>query len=475
MQILFHDIILVFFNHMIFWYFVVLNLFYFLLLVLAAITLNEYRNRMRAERGISLPEEFKRPFSILVPAHNEELYIVESVKALLSMDYPEFEVIVCNDGSTDRTLDVLIKAYDLEKTDIELPEQYSDVQLNGVYFSKKDYRFVVVDVNKNSGKAASLNISSAYSRYPYVCAVDADCLLSSDSMEKLMQEFAAVPGTMAVGGIVRILNGCEVADGTITKLKRPKSMIEKIQIVEYFRAFLFGRIGMARINILMIISGAFGVFRRDMLDKAGGWTKNAIGEDIELVINLQQLIHDHKLKNRICFAPYPVCWTEVPFTVKVLGSQRDRWQRALTQCMFRHIKLFFNPFYGVVGLVGYPYYFIFELMGALIEFVGYFVVIAAFILGFINTAYFFIFLAIAFFCGLCISCASLVLAEMSFSRYQEPKAMRDLLVAAFLENFGYRQLHAYWRTKGMFRYFFKKTTDWGPMKRAGFIRKHDEK
>ncbi len=473
MQNLFHDIIFVFFNNMIFWYFVVLNVFYLFLLLLAAGTLSRYRNRMRMERGIKLPEEFMKPFSVLVPAYNEELHIVESVHALLCLNYTEFEVIVCNDGSTDNTLDVLIKAYDLEKTDIELPEEHADAPLKCVYFSRKDSRLVVID-KENSGKASSLNLAAAYSRYPYVCAVDADSLLSKDSMEKLMQEFIAVPGTAAVGGIVRLLNGSDVQNGKITELKLPTRIVERIQIVEYFRAFLFGRVGMARLNVLMIISGAFGVFRRDLLEKAGGWFKNAIGEDMELVVNLQRMIHEQKLKNRIGFAPYPVCWTEAPSTFEQLGTQRDRWQRALTQCMFRHIKLFFNPRYGTLGLIGYPYYFIFEMIGALIEFIGYPVVIFAFILGVINMTYFLMFLAIAFVWGLCISCASLVLAEMSFQRYPEPTALRDLFIAAFFENFGYRQLHAYWRTKGMIRYLFSKNTDWGHIKRVSFGHKHED-
>ncbi len=450
-----------------FWYFVVLNVFYLVLLAIAALAVSDYRNRMRVQRGVSVPEEYQKPFSILVPAYNEALQIVESVNALLALEYPEHEVIICNDGSTDGTLQLLIDAFELEKVNIQSPVPEYQKTIRGVYYSRKDYRLVVID-KANSGKAATLNVSESFSRYPYVCSIDADSLLSSDSMKQLMQEFVVAPMTVAAGGIIRLSNGSVIKDGRIVELKIPEATVERIQVVEYFRSFLFGRIGMERMNVLMIISGAFGVFRRDILHKVHGWMTSAIGEDMELVISMQRLIHDQKLKSRIGFAPYPVCWTQAPDSFKALGVQRDRWQRALVQSMFSNMGLFFNPRYGALGMLGFPYFFMFEMMGALVEFIGYPLIIISFILGYVNFPFLLLFLSISLVWGMCISTLSLVLAEQSFRRYSSPGSVRNLVIAAFFENFGYRQMHAYWRVKGMVKYIFKGRGEWGRIERRKY-------
>ncbi len=455
----------------VFWYFVALNAIYMILLGIAAKAMYEYNEERRIERGVALPPEFMKPFSVIMPAFNEELAIIDSVTALLQLDYPEFEVLVCNDGSTDKTLDLLKEHFTLEKVEVEKMDRYPCGPVKAVYFSRKDPKLVVID-KENRGKPDALNTAACFSRYPYICSVDADSLLARDSMTKLMHGFVAVPGSVAVGGVVRLANGAKLEKGQIRELGMPRNMVERIQIVEYFRAFLFGRVGFSRLNVLLIISGAFGVFRQDILEQIKGWNRKAIGEDMELVVHMQKLVSQTNNRLKIIFAPDPVCWTQAPSTLGLLSIQRDRWQRALTQCLTKNINMFFNLKYRNIGMIGYPYYFIFELLGAVIEFIGYPLVIMSFILGIIDLRFFLLFIAVALVWGLCISVTSLTLAELSYKRYPGRKALWQLLQAALYENFGYRQLHAYWRFKGMIRYIFGKKADWGEVHRYRFEHSH---
>lgn len=454
-------------NYFFFGYFVIINMIYMFLLALAARVVWAYRNRVDIEEGIGLPDAFAKPFSVIVPAYNEEVNIVETTRTLLSLEHPEHEVIICSDGSEDETLQRLITEFELEEVDVSCPVPGFEEKIRGIYFSRSDHKLMVIDKG-NTGKADSLNTAQQWSRYPYLCAVDADSMLASDSMSRMMQDFVAVPGIVACGGIIRISNGSIIQNGRIKELRVPEGMLERIQIVEYFRAFLFGRIGMDRLNALLIISGAFGVFRRDALDAVNGWLPSAIGEDMELVIKIQKHIRDKNLKQHVTFSPYPVCWTEVPATLEQLGTQRDRWQRALSQCIIQYFPLFLNPRYGAVGIIAYPYFLLFEFLSAPIELVGYPFIIICFIAGIIEIPFLVIFVTVAGMWGLCISAASLLLAEISFQRYVKRKAAATLGFAAFCENFGYRQIHAYWRCRGMVKYFMTGNLEWGHMQRKGY-------
>lgn len=461
-----HETVMFVINGTFFWYFVALNTIYMIVLALAARQMSNYINTVSVESGLNLPDEFAKPFTVLVPAYNEEVHIVDSATALLDMDYPEHEVIICNDGSTDRTLAVLIDAFKLEKVDVQCSDASYDEKIRGVYFSPLNYRLMVVD-KVNTGKADTLNAGSRFSRYPYLCAVDADSILSGDSMSRMMKDFVAIPGTVARGGVVRLSNGCDISKSEVRQIRIPDKMIEKIQVVEYFRAFLFGRMGFQKLDALLIISGAFGVFRRDVLDAVNGWMPEAVGEDMELVVKIQRYIRDRRMDAKVGYSPYPVCWTEAPSTLHQLGLQRDRWHRALSQCMMRHISLLFNPRYGSLGLIGYPYFFVFELLSAPIEFIGYPMVLAGYIMGTIDLPFFILFFAVALLWGTTISSFSLLLAETSFKRYRMKGAAFDLFVAAVCENFGYRQIHAYWRVRGMVKYFLFRDKGWSHLKRAG--------
>ncbi len=460
-------------NGLFFWYFVALNTIYLILLAIASKEIWAYKNLGNIEAGLKLPDEFSKPFSVLVPAFNEEVHIVESVKALLVLDYPEHEVVVCNDGSEDNTLQSLIDNFNLKKVDVTCPKPEYDEFIRAVYFSESEHRLMVID-KVNTGKAHSLNVGHEFSRYPYICSVDADSILAPDSMQRMMQDFVAAPGTAARGGVVRLSNGSVIENSRLKELRVPERMLEKIQVVEYYRAFLFGRMGLHKLNALLIISGAFGVFRRDIIEAVDGWMPGAVGEDMELVVKIQKYIKDHKLNLRVGYSPYPVCWTEAPATLKQLGIQRDRWQRALSQCMMKYKSLFFNPKYGAVGMIGYPFFFIFEFLGAPLEFIGYPMVIILYITGNIELPFFLMFIAVASLWGMCISSLSLMLAETSFKRYNFKGSANSLFFAAFCENFGYRHIHAFWRVRGMFKYFIQGDTKWGSVERIGYNAKQED-
>lgn len=461
-------------NSCFFWYFVALNTIYMVLLSLASHQLESYMNMVDVEIGMSLPDELAKPFSVLVPAFNEEVHIVDSALSLLNMSYPEHEVIICNDGSEDSTLELLIKAFDMAKVDVECPDPKHDAAIRGVYFSRSNYRLMVID-KVNTGKADSLNVAAAFSRYPYLCSVDADSLLAPESMRRMMNDFVAVPNTVARGGVVRLSNGSVIEHSTIKEVRTPKSILEKIQVVEYFRAFLFGRLGFQKLDSLLIISGAFGVFRRDIIDRVNGWLPTAVGEDMELVVKIQKLVREEKMNAKVGYSPYPVCWTEAPSTLQQLGQQRDRWQRALSQCVIKYRTLFMNPKYGKLGLFGFPFVVIFEFLGAPIEVIGYPMIIASYIAGTMDFPSFLLFLGVGFFWGTTLSSFSLLLAEKSFKRYRMKGAALDLYVAAICENFGFRQIHAYWRLRGMVKYFFLRDARWNKLQRKSYDSDSEEK
>lgn len=456
--------ILYWFNWIVLIYFVVLNLFYCVLLIVSAISIKLYNKDFDVSVGTQLRPEISKPFSLLIPAYNESAVIVDSVRSFLKVDFPEYEIIVSNDGSTDNTLEKLINAFQLEQVDFDWADRYPCKPIKKVYFSRTEPRLVVLD-KENGGKADAQNAAANCSRYPYITAVDADSVLSVDSMRKLMRFFSASPQTIGVGGIVRVSNGCSIQDGAITDVRMPDLLIERIQVVEYLRAFLFGRMGWSYMNILLIISGAFGVYRQDIAAKIKGWNHKSIGEDMEFVTRLHKYIRQHGLRNNLSFAPDPVCWTQVPSNLHSLSIQRDRWQRGLMQTLFWNLSMLFNPRYGRIGLIGMPYFFFFEMLGCVIEVLSYPLIGICFYLGIINTSFFWLFLTIAFLWGLVLTYSSILLEEITYRRYKKWKDLFRLIFAGFLENFGYRQLHSFWRIKGFIKYVLRVKSGWGTIKR----------
>lgn len=454
-------------------YMIVLNAFYSLNLVMAAIMIPLYNNRYHLTRGIPVEKHIAKSFSILVPAYNEEKTIVESLRSLLALDYNDYEVVVANDGSSDKTLEILISTFQFEQVEVTPNDICESKPIKGIYFSRLEPKLVLVD-KENGGKADAQNGAARVSRFPYICMVDADTLLDKDSLTDLAIRFAAEPKLAALGGIIRVSNGCKVEQGKVTRIGMPKKFIERVQVLEYLRAFLFGRVSLSAINALMIISGAFGVYRWDAFTLLGGWNRNAIGEDMDAVVRLHRLIYEQGLDWKVDFVPTPLSWTQVPMAWKSLGSQRDRWQRGLMQVMMENKKMFFNPRYGSIGMIGYPYFFILEMLSCVIEFICYPLTIIAFLLGAVNLTFMIYVLCFVLVWGLCISFATIYVQDKIKYRYGTTSDLKALLLTAVLENFGYRQVHSLWRLRGLLKYILSKSSrssglkGWESIERAGF-------
>lgn len=411
--------------------------------------------------------DLSMPVSILVPGYNEELSIVESVRSLLATQFSQLEVIVINDGSKDGTLAVLQDVFKLVQIERTPRSGLPTEAVRAVYASPLDPRVIVID-KVNGGKADALNAGINYAQFPLVSSIDADTMLDAGALARLVWEFQSHPETVATGGIVRIANGSTVKDGRLVSIATPhRQFMANVQIVEYLRAFLGGRLGWSRLGMLLIISGAFGLFRRDVLVNAGGYNTDTITEDAELVLRIRKYQADHDLPCRITFFPDPICWTEAPTTVKSLVKQRDRWQRGLGETLIRHRSMLFRKKYGRIGWVALPYFWAFEFLEPLITVTGMIITPLAILFGFGSIPVYLLMIAFAFAYGYFISMIIILLEERAFRRYPNWQDLRRMTIVAFLENFGFRQWQSFVRMRAMFR-IRSRRRHWGEQDRKGF-------
>jgi cellulose synthase/poly-beta-1,6-N-acetylglucosamine synthase-like glycosyltransferase len=409
---------------------------------------------------------FTPPVSIILPAYNEQAGVVASVHSLLDLRYPRHEVIVVNDGSTDATVDRLREAFDLVPVREALRTRIATAPVRGAYVSRVHPNLWLLDKD-NGGKADALNAGINASAHPYVCCIDADAVLEQDALLRMILPFVDDPDLVAAaGGIVRVANGAVIESGRLVDFRLPTSRIARFQILEYYRAFLIGRLGFDSINAVLIISGAFGLFRRELVEAAGGYAHNTVGEDAELVARLQGHLREQGERFRIRFIPNPVCWTEAPSDVRTLSRQRRRWQRGLGETLWRHRRLIFNPRAGAFGWFTLPYFLFFELLGAVIEALGIPVVLIAWLTGTLSLTFFLLFLAVSVLLAVIVSISSLLLEEYADRRYERPGDMARLVVCALAENVGYTQMTAYFRCCG-FVDLLRRRHDWGVMTRRG--------
>lgn len=456
------------FNVFVLVYFVTLNLSYFLLFLVSLREVWRFvRRTFFSDYGQMMQSEMTWPISVIVPAYNEEKTIVETVRSLLMLNYGEFEILVVNDGSDDATLEVLTKAFDLRRTDRVYKRALETSPVRAIYGSLAHANIAVVD-KERGGKSDSLNAGINVSRYPLFCSIDADSLIEDNALLRVVKPFLEAPlETVAAGGIVRIANGCEVRDGRVTRIELPDRPLAIFQVVEYLRAFLSGRVGWSVMQSLLIISGAFGLYKKREVIEVGGYTGATDTEDLELVVRLHELMRSKEKPYRIVFVPDPVCWTEAPETLRVLARQRNRWHRGLLQTLWLHKKMMFNPKYGSVGMLGFPYAAFFELFGPFVEVLGYVSIFASFLLGILDVEFFLLFLAVAIVYGTLLSVAAVLLEEISFRRYPGWLDLSKLLFYGFLENLGYRQMLSLFKVKA-FGDAIRNRRAWGRMERRGF-------
>lgn len=455
------------FNNFILYYVLAINSIYFIQLILSAFSLYDYIRKMHYSDYRKYTKSTNMiPISVLVPAYNEENTIVDSIKSLLALNYPSFEVIVVNDGSKDETFKRIVEAYGLNE--ISQPVRYliKTKKVRGIYKNLDIPNLTLVD-KENGGKADALNVGINISKYPVFTSIDADSVLESDSLVRVIMPFIEDKETVAVGGIVRIANGSAIEQGKVKSIGLPKNSLAMFQIVEYLRAFLTGRMGWNALGCLLIISGAFGAFRKDVVIKAGGYVDNTIGEDMELVVKIHKHLRKNKIKYKVKFIPDPVCWTQAPEKVKDLRGQRRRWQIGLMDSLFRHKELILNPKYGVVGMFGVPYFWIFEMFGPVIEILGYIFIPLSYFFGLLNTSYFILFLVSSILYGIVLSIGAILLEEYTFSKYPSIKQLLKLSWYGILENFGYRQMTTLFRIDAIIR-FKKFRNNWGKIKRNKF-------
>lgn len=442
---------------------------YILLLIIAAVIL--FRAPAEAKTGALWRwyADDAPPIALLAPAYNEELTIVESVRSLLSLQYPNFEVIVINDGSKDRTLQVLQEHFQLRPVHRhhDLPVPHAPIR--GIYSAQYQPRLIVID-KENGGKADALNAGINISRASLFCSIDADSLLESNALLRAVAPFIEHPEqTIAVGGTIRVANGCTIAHGRIQQVGLPSSPLALLQTVEYLRAFLMARLAWSRLDALTIISGAFGLFRRARVIDVGGYTLGTVGEDMELVIKLHRLMRDKGEPYRILFLPEPVCWTEVPESMKILGRQRARWHRGALETFARHGDMLVKRRYGRLGIYGFGHILLVDVVGPVTELLGFLLIPAFWLLGWLNVEYMLAFVAVTFSFGVLISVGALALEEVGLRRFPRARDLLVLTLVAVAENFGYRQFNNLWRLRGTWQ-FLRGSHAWGTMERRGFAR-----
>ncbi len=448
-------------------YFVVLNSFYAMLLVSAAWDTWQHGHGVRGEdRETVLASGMAPSVSMLVPAFNEALTIGESVLSLLTLSYPALEIIVINDGSTDDTLTILTDRFELSPIHPIYRRTLPTKPVRGLYVSRAHPNLIVVDKENGKGKADALNVGVDVASSRLVCAIDADTLVEPDALLRMVRPFLAGDGIVAAGGTIRLVNGSRVRWGRVVEARVPNVPLAGFQVVEYLRAFLFGRVGWNRMGGNLIISGAFGLFERSALIGAGGYASDALAEDMELILRLRRHGHEFGGPRGVAFIPDPVAWTQAPETL-ALGKQRNRWHRGLADALWRHRDVILSPRYGALGLVATPYYLFMELLAPVVEAIGLIIIVVGLATGMVNIPFAVLFFLIAYGYGLLLTLSTLLFEAKSFRRYQRPIDRLKLVLWAVLEPFGYRQLTVYWRLRGLID-FLRRRTDWGVIERRGF-------
>jgi len=452
-------------------YFLVVNTSLLVLMGLAGWEfVRQNRRKSYAGSEQAAASQLGQGVSVVVPSHNEEVVIVTSVQALLALRFGRHEVIVVDDGSTDATFEQLRRAFDLVPVSREVP---SDVTTRGavidVHVPRDGRTRLVLVRKKNSGRSDSINVGINAAVESLVVFIDADSILEPDALISVTKPFADDPTrVVATGGVIRAVNACKIVDGRMVEVRLDEAWLVRIQVVEYLRAFMLGRSGWSRFGALILISGAFGMFRRDVLVEVGGLDPDSIGEDFELVMRIHRYMIDNGRDYRVQFVAEPVSWTEVPVTAKVLRSQRKRWHRGLWETLWKYRGMLLNPRYGRVGLVARPYYWTFELIAPFLELAGFVLVVLGFALGVVNTQYALMFMAVAYGYATLVTLVAMAIEELSFHKYRRWRDLGAILMASVLENVGYRQATAWWRLEGWWASLRGKKPVWGTMTRQGF-------
>ncbi|MCD6347460.1 MAG: glycosyltransferase family 2 protein [Bacteroidales bacterium] len=444
---------------------------YIALALYSAIALREYlRRNSFVDYNAILSCTFAPSISILAPAYNEGRTIIENVRALMSLYYNDFEVIVINDGSTDDTLAKLIDEYDLEISEHFMEYKIPTQDIRGIYKSRNNSfsKLLVIDKN-NGGKADSLNAGINLARGELFVAIDVDSIIESDALLKMVKPFLEQTDkkVIAAGGVIRIVNDCFVEGGQIAQINLPKRFLPRVQVLEYTRSFLMGRMAWAKLDGLLLISGALGLFDKQLVIDCGGYYSKTVGEDMEITVRMRRYMVESNLPYEVAYIPDPLCWTEVPENLTILGRQRNRWTRGMIDTLNIHKKIFMNPTYGRFGILGYPYWFLFEWLVHIIEFIGILYFITVVLFGQPNWGFFGLMFAFVYAFAVAQSIWSVLFEELTYHKYNKASDVLKLIFTAFIEPVAYHPFILYWAIRGNLDYLAGNKS-WGVMIRKGF-------
>lgn len=409
--------------------------------------------------------------TIIAPAYNEGMTIVENIRSLLSLKYVNYEVMVVNDGSKDDTLQKMIDAYDLVKTDVDFNQHTKSKPIRGIYKSKIPSfgKLTVID-KENGGKSDALNTGVQLSTSRYVGCIDVDCLLLPDALLHVVKAFSqrSEKRVIAVGGVIRVANSCVISGGQLEEINLPKNWLAKFQLLEYTRSFLLGRMAWGRIDSLLIISGAFGFFDREIANAIGGYDTGTVGEDMEIVFRMRRYMHERNLPYTVEYIPDPLCWTEVPEDLNVFVKQRDRWSRGNIETLKKHKDMFLNPKFGRLGLVSYPYWFFYEWLAPILEFLGFFSIVLFYFLGILNWKFFIAITFCIYSYSVMFSLYAILWDTYSYKQYTKPRDIITLVLCALMEPVAFHPIVVWSSVKGNYKKMFNIQSGWGAMTRKGF-------
>jgi cellulose synthase/poly-beta-1,6-N-acetylglucosamine synthase-like glycosyltransferase len=445
-----------------------LYVIYFFLIVSAGASLRGYRRRTSSGELERIAQSAATPtLSMIIPAYNEEMIVLNSVQGALNLRFPKHEVIVINDGSTDNTLAVLIEGFVLRRSGDPSTGTLSTKQVHGVYRSSAFPNLIVVD-KANGRRADAINAGVNLASHDLLCVMDADSILEEDALLRSVRPFMADPRVIAAGGVVRPINGLLVEEGRIKRFVLPRRFLSLVQAVEYLRSFQWARLGLAGIRSMLCISGAFLVVKKDVFFALHGCNNGTITDDIEFTIRLHRYAYDRRNHERgkVVYIPDGICYTEVPETLGVLAAQRNRWQRGTMQSLIWHRSMMFNPRYGLTGMFGMPF-FLLLCLAPLVEAVSYLALAITFLAGFLTLKHTVFLLALMILLGVLLSIISILLQWAAIGKAMKPHDLLSLLAMGCAEHLGYQQMHTTWQLAGMFDYFVRGRTDLGKMTRYG--------